>query len=183
MQTFRNTTPILISTSIITIALFVAYIFLFSAIKIKISQAVVSGQKVSELSARQAGFDSAVSDLKAEASRITVLRSYYISENQIVSFTEKIEGLGVFSGAVVSIESLDPGVGVGGAPVLDFRIKAVGTFNEVMKTLSLLEKFPAAFEWRGVQIESNGNTVAVNKKSDPQWSLIASLRALNFVRE
>lgn len=167
------------------------YTFFFSAMKEKTDSSAELTAKFEELSGKEEKLSASVSMLSLESTQIEKLKSYFIKQSEIVPFTKKIEALGGQSGAVISLESLEPGVSDTNTPTLSFHVKATGKFKEVMQAMTLLENFPAKFEWKTVRlVHEEGSPAQLNKKGLPQASLVSSrwvldmtVVALNFVPE
>lgn len=149
------------------------YIFFFTSMKNKAEASVDLSTRLSELLGEQLRYSSAAPALQNESDNINKLSSYFIKESEIVSFTKKIEALGPQAGAMLTIESLDPGMGSGNVPYLSFRLTGEGKFENVEYLLSLLQNFPGKFEWRSVHLTHN---------SMGKWKIDATLVALNFIK-
>ena len=191
MKKLTKTQTLLISALTFMIAASGWYSFFFVAMKKKTDSAGEFFVKIEELSGKNAKLSASVGVLKEEAERVEKLKSYFIKESGIVAFTKSIEGLGVLSGVTLSLESLEPGLGDANTPVLNFRIKATGKFEEVMHAITLLENLPAKFEWKSVRLlrENDGVIPVVGKDAlhvtvkEPRWQLYVTVVAINFVHE
>jgi len=191
MKTSNKTLPLLIIAIVLTLALCGAYLFFFIAMKNKTAATAELSAKSAELSGRQSRIIGTLAVIKGEGENIDKLSTYFIKESEIVAFTQKIELLGAESGTALTLEGLDPGTGAAGEPILNLRILAKGTFQDVMHLMTLLENFPAKFEWKTVEISRDDSFVgqsqtgAKNKTIPvaPQWRVAVSLTARNFVKE
>ncbi|MHB1118022.1 MAG: hypothetical protein ACYCZ7_00620 [Minisyncoccota bacterium] len=186
MKSFNKTGILLTSALLLTVALIGAYIFFFVATKDKTSATAELSLKNETLAGKESRVAVATTALKAESANIEKLSAYFIEEGDIVAFTKKIELLGAQSGVKLSLEALDPGIGEGGAPVLDFRIVATGEFQNVMRLLGLLENFPAKFAWKSVALFLSEEGVSPNPKikaPKAQWKAAISLSALNYMAQ
>lgn len=167
-----------------------AYAFLYFATKSKTEATSVISEKIEELSGREARIASSVAVLRKEEANIRKITEYFFKENEVVSFTKKIEALGPHSGTKLTIQSLEQGYTEKTVPFLNFRIVATGKFADIQRLLVLLENFPGKFEWKTMRLsrETSQNIEApIAGKiptrviaSAPQWRIDASLVARNF---
>lgn len=183
MKSFSKTTLILISAILLTVALGGAYTFFFIAMKNKTEATAALSAQNETLAGKESRVTSALAAVKGDSANIDKLGSYFIKESEVVAFTQKIELLGPESGTAISLEALDPGVGINTAPVLNFRLTATGEFKDVIRLMKLLENFPAKFEWKNVNLSRNDGPVDPKVPKAPQWKISASLSALNFLKE
>lgn len=192
MKEFKNNILLFLGAVLIFIGIAGMYGFLFFSMKGKIEGA-------NEVLARAGDFENAQGTLsrtlaflkESELGRQRV-EARFIKEHDVALFARQIEALGTESGVTLSIESLEPGVDFRKKPVLNFRIKAEGTFANVMRTEELLENFPARFDVstlrlvrvdnsQGAVVSGTGKSAPVNRA--PQWELNATISALNFIKE
>ncbi len=166
------------------------YAFFFSVMKKRTEGVVELLARAEELSGESAKLSASVSVLKEESKRIEKLKSYFVKESEIVAFAKNIEELGEHTGAILSLESLEPGLGETNIPVLNFRAKATGKFEEVMQVVSLLENLPAKLEWKSVKLlrKSEDGIVVIDKGTfqvvkEPLWVLDIAIVVINFVHE
>ncbi|HAT68792.1 MAG: hypothetical protein A2481_03685 [Candidatus Yonathbacteria bacterium RIFOXYC2_FULL_47_9] len=183
MKSFSKTTLLLLSGLTLTATLGGAYTFLFVAMKNKTTATAELSAQNEALAGKESRVSSALSSVKEDSANIEKLSAYFIKESEIVAFTKKIELLGEQSGTEISLEALDPGVGVNDAPILNFRIVAMGEFQNVMRLIGLLENFPAKFEWKSVDLSRNETAVDPKAPKAAQWEASISLAALNFLKE
>ncbi len=190
MKILNKTTILLGAALFFTVVAGSAYAFFFVAMKGKTQANAELSSKIGDISGKESRVASALATLKSETPNIEKLSAYFIKENEIVSFTKKIEALGPQSGTTLTIVSLDPGVTEKTVPFLSFRIKATGEFAAVMRLLVLLENFPGKFEWKTVRLVRGDFTPAheavpptkVAVRS-PEWMVEVFLTALNFTKE
>ena len=183
MKSFSKTTTLLLFAIALTVASSGAYTFFFVAMKNKTAATAELSAKNEALAGKESRVASSLGAIKGEILNIEKLSTYFIKESEIVAFTKKIELLGPQSGTTLSLEALDPGTGVGGAPVLNFRIVATGTFQNTMRLVALLENFPAKFEWKSVDLSLVEGAVDPKSPKVAQWKVAVSLSALNFLNE
>jgi hypothetical protein len=183
MKSFSKTTILLLSAIALTAVSGGAYAFFFVAMKNKTAETAELSTRSEALAGKESRVTSALVAIKGESSNIETLSTYFIKESEIVAFTKKIEMLGAQSGTKLSLEALDPGMGISGVPVLNFRIMATGEFKNVMRLLGLLENFPAKFEWKSVELSLNEGVVDARAPKANRWDVSVSLVALNFLKE
>lgn len=189
MKSYNKTTTLFVIALAVTLIACGAYTFFFVAIKDKTVAIATLLVRTGELSGKESRALSAVTILKNESANIDKLSSYFIKESEIVTFTKKIEALGQQSGTKLTIESLEPGVTEKTVPFLNFRIKVMGKFADVVRLLVLLENFPGKFEWKTVRLVrtdalvQQAGTTTTQSSSAPDWSAEIFLTALNFVNE
>lgn len=159
------------------LVLITAYGLIFLAMEKKTEATSTLTESSREISGKESHVGSAVLSLKTEAHNLEKLSTYFIKEQEIVSFAKDIEALGPQSGTVLKIESLDPGMTEKSVPFLDFRIKATGGFSDIVRLMTLLQNFPGNFEWRTLQL------VHLEDGASMLWEANASLTALNFIKE
>ena len=191
MNELKNNILLLFGAILVITGVAGVYGFLFYSMKGKIEGA-------NEVLARAGDFENAQGKLsrtlaflkESELGRQRV-EERFIKEHEIASFARQIETLGTQAEVALSIESIEPGVDARKKPVLNFRIKAEGTFAGVVRVEELLENFPARFDvsaLRLVRVDNDlvptvtgtGKTVA---RKAPQWQLSATISALNFIKE
>lgn len=181
-----NKTIILLGTALLlTIVAVVAYSSFFISMKNKTDATTVLFLKIAELSGKESSRSSAASVLKNESANIDKLNSYFFNESEIVAFTQKVEELGPQSGTIIKIESLEPGITEKSVAFLSFRVKATGTFADVVRLLVLLENFPGKFELKTVRLVRDAGSVTEGTKTKaltPVWNVEVLLSALNFVK-
>ncbi|MDD5152587.1 MAG: hypothetical protein PHS95_01115 [Candidatus Pacebacteria bacterium] len=166
------------------------YAFFFVAMKDKIGSITDLSIKAEELSGSEFQKVSSAYAVSIESANIEKLSTYDIKESDIVEFTKKIESLGPDSSTELSIESLDQQTGQNGEPVLVFRLKASGKFQDVMRLILLLENYPAQFEWAGVELaredkmftEVDSKGVSKVVAGPTKWKVRISLVVLNFIK-
>lgn len=191
MKSFNKTTVFFSISLILIMVAGGAYTFFFVVVKDKNKSIAEFSSKNEDLMGRESRLNSAKNSIKIEQLNIDKLSTYFIKESEVVLFAKKIEALGVESGTTLSLELLEPGVLEGGAPFLNFRVKAKGGFKEVMKLIALLENYPIKFEWKSARLvrDDSGGVSATpqNAKTprivSPQWIIVVSLSASNFLKE
>lgn len=183
MKSLTKTTILFLVALALTVALSGVYTFLFVAMKNKTTTTAELSAKNETLAGKESRVAASLSTIKEEKTSIEKFREYFIKESEVVAFTKKIELLGPESGTVLSLEALEPGIGIHSEPILNLRIVATGEFQNVIRLLGLLENFPAKFEWKNVDISLNDIPLGAKVPKAPQWKIVVSLSALNFLKE
>lgn len=191
MNKLRKTGISFIIAFLVTASAFGVYTFFFTATKNKAESARDIAIRSGDIEVKQARLALTLATLKEQDDNIKKLDELFIKQKEIVNFTKRIESLGAVSGIKISIAGLTPTLSKDNAPILSFDIKTEGKFVDIMRTLELLENFPAKIEWNSVKIkrESEGKVIVVKTKGgtsqvvEPLWKMDVSGAALNFVRE
>ena len=191
-----NKTAKLFTASFITIAVLAGvYTYFFISMRNNVDKSVLGAAKIEDLAGKDERIDATLAILAKEALVMQKVSASFIKQSEIVNFTRTLESLGPQSHTELSIESLEPGVGDRGIPVLNFRIKAQGKFKDVVALIALLENFPARLDWNSARLvrigtpatvpvlDSKGIAVQKAPSSIPLWSVEVSLTALNFIKE
>ncbi|KKS58603.1 MAG: hypothetical protein UV24_C0019G0007 [Candidatus Nomurabacteria bacterium GW2011_GWA2_42_41] len=166
---------------IITVAISAS---LFFSMKNKTEESIKFSEKINELSGKESHTASASSALRRESINIEKISKFFFKENEISVFIKKVEALGPQSGTRITIESLEKGFTEKTVPLLNFRIKAIGTFSEVSRLLVLLENFPGEIGWNTLRVvREDLEAGAVSRGGAPIWRAEAYLTILNFVNE
>lgn len=185
----NKTAALLIGAIVITLSLAGAYPFVFLSMKGKIARAGDISAQAEDFESKRGTLSRTLIFLKESAGDIEKIKAVFIKESEIVSFTRALEALGAQSGTELSLESLEPLTGAGKEPVLNFRIKATGTFAQVMRLEELLENFPAKIEIGSVRsARSDAGATSLEGKralapSVPTWEFYVAARVLNFSKE
>lgn len=187
-----KTLTFLAFVAILVMALAAAYPFLFSSMMDKIASVGDIAVRIEDFERARGKFSRTLTFLKESADDIEKVRSVFIKESEIVSFARALEALGAQSGTDLSLESLDPSIGANKEPIINFRIKAAGTFAHVMRLEELLENFPAKLEIGSARFVRLDDSVVVptpgGKKTPevagaPRWEFTATVKVLNFSKE
>lgn len=157
---------------------------LFFSMKKKTEESIKFSEKINELSGKESHTASAASALRRESINIEKISDFYFKESEISAFIKKVEALGPQSGTTLVIESLEKGFTEKTVPLLDFRIKARGTFLETSRLLLLLENFPGELEWKNLRVVMEDSEAGeVSRSGVPVWRVEAFLTIINFVNE
>lgn len=193
MKSLTNTAVLFMVALLLTAVVTGAYAYFFIKMKDRAELTINLNTKVNDLEEKEKRIASSIITMRNESASIKKLSAYYIKESEVVLFTKKIEALGKEAGVKLSIESLESGVGEKGATTLNFRLKAKGDFQDVVKLVALLENFPAKFDWKSVRMvrvesvaeEFDQKDEIKNQSQAPKpvWSADISLVALNFIKE
>jgi hypothetical protein len=134
---------------------------------------------------------------EATASKWQKLPDFFVSADRPVDFIEAIEALGGQSGAKVSLVSIDasePNItAVGTKGTIRAHVSAQGSWQEVMRTLALVETLPYQISinnYRAVLGGTSGAEMAVvnnkeaniKKESKRNWNLTFDLEAVTVIK-
>ena len=132
-----------------------AYAWLFTEVRSLVAEVAIAAEEASILSTQNKNTQTirrVVRDTKEERAE---LQSYFVNEDELVSFLEKLEAVGVRTGAPLSVEN----VGARGAVdkdglivPLSLSLRATGTFRQVVHTLALVEAFPKVLSLERVRL-------------------------------
>ena len=178
MKPVNKTTTILVISVVALIASLAVYSFFFTGMKKRAARALDVALEANGLEGKRGGFSQNINLLKKNSVDIEKINGSFIKESEVVLFTKQVESLGKDAGVELVLESLDPRAGQGNTRVLGFRVKASGSFNDVMKLLKLFENYPAKFEFNGVRMFRSDEG-----SPDPIWVVEVNVVALNFVSE
>ena len=89
---------------------------------------------------RVAAARSALAEISGDEN---MMRSYFVSDADVVSFISDLESLGSVSNAVVRVLSVST-AGTTARPTLRIALTITGTFNAVMRTIGAVEYVPYA---------------------------------------
>lgn len=179
MKADKKTLLLLGTATAVALVLGASYMLLFFAMKNKTEATAKLSEKITELSGKEARVASSVSILKRENTKIEKLSTFFFKESEIVSFTKKIENLGIHSGVMLTIESIDRGLTEEAVPFLNFRIRATGEFAKIERLLLLLDSFPGKLGWKTVRIVRDTETKSI--EGSPEWRAEIFLVAFNFI--
>lgn len=195
MKSLTKTAIFFVIALSLTLATLGIYSYFFFKMKNLAEQTIEINAKADAIDERDLRINNAANIIKSESDKVDKLSAYLIKESEIVEFTKKLDSFGEESGVKLSIESLEQGVDgeVVGSDALNFRLKVSGSFQNVAKFMSLLENFPAKFDWNNVKFTRSDGVVQKlieenDKKNQEQtpiivWNADISLTALNFIKE
>lgn len=142
----------------------------------------------SSLSFRQQSMDelAKVSDLTSlkqivsdTADERKYIESLFVDKEQVIDFLNFIESLGKQSGADVKVISVDEGSVEDPVNYTTIRFEAVGNWDQVFKTVSLVDHISAAFSVLDLQLNKN-HVVDNGKDSILLWSATINAKVLKL---
>lgn len=131
---------ILIACSVL-VAVFVGQGFWYSVIAKKSSAVAVLQSKINEKSEATSRIASSRAELAKIADDEVTVRSYFVSENDIVSFIDDLQKNGLSQGTLVKVLSVSAD-GTNARPTLSLAVTVTGTFDAVMRTIGSIEYAP-----------------------------------------
>lgn len=153
----KNTVLILLVCAGVTlfVAATGAYAWLFLEVRHTLEDVTVTVEEARLVATRDAHTQTVRRVVRDTESERAEIDSYFLKEEEIVTFLEDIEALGVHVGAPVTVQS----VAVEEAVDKDERIiplrlvlQSEGTLQELFYMLQLLETFPAALRVEKIQV-------------------------------
>lgn len=130
---------------VLALALFastsIAYHFWYAALSAKSAEAAgLQSQIVTKESAVQQSVATRAI-LNTVSGQEAAMRSYFVSESNIVGFISDLEARGQALGSTVTVRSVSAGTG-GGHPTLELALTIQGSFDSVMRTVGAIEYVP-----------------------------------------
>ncbi|HET8575363.1 MAG TPA: hypothetical protein VFM02_04335 [Candidatus Paceibacterota bacterium] len=136
----KNTITLIAVLSLLNILLVVGYVFAYLQVRKYEMQTATIYSEIGVNEEGKEAFSRLESSVKNTETNRDKLASYFVPEDQVVGFLEKVESLGKASGASVQLTSVNPPTGAGGP--LELSAKASGSFQEVFLFVALLENLP-----------------------------------------
>lgn len=154
------------------------YLYFFSTLKnsaANVSDLATELSYQTDRATRLNSVETIVRDTEEERAQ---LKTFFLSEDDIVDFITEVESLGNSLGVpidVLSVSSETPEV-VGTGGVLELRVTFDGPWNSVVSMLALLETQEIATTLNKVSLSYKGH-------EDSEWSVTATLQAQMFKYE
>lgn len=136
----NHTTPILIVSILVIILAICLFIFFLKVIKNKNQHASVVLTTLEEKMKEKENaiiFAEKVAEIKSLQDSIN---SYFVDPNKIDTFVGYLEEIGLSLGSEISVESIE--IPPKTKNTIVFKLSIIGTFKEVMKTITFLENIP-----------------------------------------
>ncbi len=172
MKTKGKNIVYLIVSTIFLLGAFSLFGYLFYNVR-------AESQSVSELSAQieQLSNEESTSSTLKHSVAVTEgdsskLNSYFVSSDNVVSFINSMEALGVNVGSDVSTTSIDPGKD---SSTLTFNIVAKGSFSSVSRFVTLLENVPYQVRIQKLDLEKNMADIKTLQKGDKWYDWDATI--------
>lgn len=169
MRSFSKTiTSLLIAVGAFLLAC-TAYALLFISIRDKNIEISALQQGVDTSSGRAALLLSAKNALDATAKDRADLDAYFVSNDDVVSFIEDIEGLKVATGADIKVVSVNVAADSKNTSVQTLTLSTTidGSWNQQMHALSLIESMPYRTNVSSVQFRLLSD---IDRTLPKQWS-------------
>lgn len=182
MKTNHSTFLILaILVSMFTIAV---YAYMYVTIDISLKK-TVKAQTVANASALAKNREkSFLETYEKTSAKWSLIKNFFVSSNKIVDFIEVVEKLGDQSGSRVSIRSIEAD-NLDNAPIdkegtVRLKVNARGSWQTVMKALSLAELLPYKVNVNNIQVSSYKDTTNLSKNNVAQqaeWDMSFDIQA------
>lgn len=133
----KKTKIILIVVLVLNLVLIGLYAYSFFRVKIKNEKIVVASQDLEKQLDKEGeigNIEKIIKDTKKERKK---LNAYFVTRDDIVGFTQKIESLGRISNTQLTITDLKTQ-----DDTLSFRLSSKGKFADIVYLISLIENLP-----------------------------------------
>ncbi len=181
MKTNHSTFLIMaILVSLLTIAV---YVYMYITIDVSLKK-TVKAQTVNNSSVlaknREKSFLETYEKTSAKWAQI---KNFFVSSNKIVDFIESVENLGEQSGSKVSIRSIEAdnldSAPLGKEGTVRLKVNSNGSWQAVMKALSLAELLPYKVSINNIQASSFRDAENISKKNvaQAQWDMTFDVQA------
>mgnify|MGYP000430430516 CR=1 FL=1 len=139
-------------------ALVVAYLLLYTNMRTVAAERISLVKEAELLETQNARTNNIRSLIRANDDLRGELGAFFVRENEIVSFLDDVENLGLLAGLLVNVESVNLGKVLDTdalAEELVLSITAEGSISELFHLLSLFENLPKALSVESVQLTQN----------------------------
>jgi Tfp pilus assembly protein PilO len=139
----------------VTALLAVGYVWMFMAVRAELTQASLVAEEVQILAKKNAYTNTVRKVVRDTEALRSELDSYFVNEEDLVTFLNDLENLGDNAGAVVTVQSVQTGKRISkDASIEELRLalKADGSLENVFHLLSLIEAFPKAISLDKVRL-------------------------------
>ena len=163
---------LLVISAIVLLATLGAYVFWYSIVIAKSTEANTLASQIATQSNASAQAAQAKTVIAQLATQESTIDQYFVSTSQVVPFLEQLQSIGKFLGAKVQVVSV---AAVPGTPYghLDLALSITGPFDAVSRTVGAIEYGP---------YDSSISTFSLNtsvapgdiSSSSPQWTANAT---------
>lgn len=180
----NHTTPILIVSILVVILTICLFIFFLKVIKNKnqhVSVVLTTLEEKMKEKENAIIFAEKVTEIKSLQDSIN---NYFIDPNKIDTFVGYLEEIGLSLGSEVSVESIV--IPPKTKNTVAFKLSIIGTFEEVMKTITFLENIPYKINITQINLNKDitQQTQEVIVKSEiqnvPTWQADVSFNILSL---
>jgi hypothetical protein len=174
-----HTTFFLIFSILALIVVVLLFIFFLKVIKNKNEHISVA---VTTLEEKMKAKENAV----INASKVTEIKSiqntidgYFVDPNKIDTFVDYLEKIGLNLGSNVSVDNIE--IPPNTKNLISFRVSITGTFNNVMKTITLIENIPYQVNVTRVYLNKKTDVSIIGKNTKPlTWQADVSFNILGL---
>jgi hypothetical protein len=149
----NNTILNFIFSLIVTIVLIGIFLFILNIIKNKNQHISAVFNTLQEKITEKERADNSKGKIQEIKLLQSSLNQYFIDSNQIDKFVSYLEDIGLVTGAQVTVKGIE--VLKKENNLISFKLSANGTFEEVMKTITLLENIPYQIKIMQVYLNKN----------------------------
>lgn len=121
-------------------------------------------------------------DTKDQRSKLS---SFFIYEDKIVDFIEKVEGIGLDSNTILTLSSINAddlsSAKSGSTGFVKAHITANGSWSSIMRALILIENLPYSLSLNNIRIDSSASAdipVGKEEAKKGKWNLSLDLKVI-----
>lgn len=148
---------IAIVLTLMCVGAYVAWFFMFENARDRAEQLLAEVARIEREDAAIASTKGIAASLDADEA---LLQTYFVSQDDIVSFLEILEQAGEELGSIVDVASVSPGSGVDAGRVI-LALQVEGSFEAVMRTLGAFEYGPHDMRVRSLALDGGGEDEGV----------------------
>lgn len=163
----KKITLFLILSIIITLIVILALAFFLRIIKNKNEHTSVVIATLAEKMKQKENAESFAEKFEEIKLLENGITSHFVDPNKIDEFVSYLEGLGDTTGAIVSVKGIE--AEKEGSGMIDFKLSIEGSFENVSKTITLLENIP--YQVNVVQVYLNKN---IEQEKDEKGNIIST---------
>lgn len=182
MKNHYNHITLLIVAFIVTAFVFVLYGYMYFVVGNSLDKALAAREEVKKEQAYKDQEKNSADLYEKTAKDRAKLSTFFVDDNNKVSFIEMIESLGDRTGSTITLSSIvaddlatSP---VGTYGHIKINVDVQGSWASVMKTLILAENLPYMITIRTVRMDTSGTLDAKNPKQS--WKLSFTLDATSI---
>jgi len=180
----NNTILMFISSLLIVFAVIFLFLFILNVIKNKNKHASVTFSALqNKIKEKEKIIGSKEKIIEIQALNDSIA-SHFVNTNEIDKFVGYLENMSTFTGSELVVNGIEIPPKMG--DIISFKISVLGDFNEVMKTLNLLENIPYQITITQIYLNKKINSPIqsdTTKKIEPEiskWQMDISFNVLSI---
>ncbi len=182
MKNHYSITVLFAIALLVTLFVCVLYGYMYYIVGNSLEKALVAREEVKKEQAYKDQGESSVSLSETTKNDRAMLNTFFVDDEDKVTFIEMIESLGDRTGSAVTLSSIvaddlatSP---VGTQGHVKINVEAQGSWSSVMRTLILAENLPYKITVTSIRLDTSGTLDAKNPKQS--WKLSFVLDALSI---